>query len=84
MYKHCTVCIAVQLSIHSLHSDLCGMCLGRPSAAGLQRELFMSSLETNCELRLSSWEYLVHGLVSLGNDFTTVLAEHKYYSITGY
>ena len=24
MYKHCTVCIAVQLSIHSLHS-LCGM-----------------------------------------------------------
>ena len=35
MYKHCTVCIAVQLSVHSLHSDLCGMCLGSPSVAGL-------------------------------------------------
>ena len=36
MYKNYTVCIAVQLSIHCLHSDLCsGMCLGRPSAAGL-------------------------------------------------
>ena len=30
MYRHCTVCIAVQLSIRS---DLCGMCLsgGRTS-----------------------------------------------------
>ena len=52
MYKHCTVCIAVQLSVHSLHSDLCGMCLGRPSVAGHptvlnhQRELLMSSLNT--------------------------------------
>ena len=29
MHKNCTVCIAVQLSIYSLHSDLCGMFLGR-------------------------------------------------------
>ena len=36
MYKHCTVCIAVQLSIHSLHSD---------SVEKHQRELFMSSLK---------------------------------------
>ena len=35
MYKNCIVSIAVQLSIHSLHNGLCGMCLGRPSAAGL-------------------------------------------------
>ena len=49
MYKHCTVCIAVQLSIHSLHSDLCGICLcstaaGLPTVLNPQRELFISSL----------------------------------------
>ena len=48
MYGDCTVCIAVWLSVHGLHGDLCGMCLGRPSSAGLPTVFKPSlSLETS-------------------------------------
>ena len=64
MYKNCTVCIAVQISIHSLRNDLRGMCLGRPSAAGLPTVLTLIKHRNIKELFIHSLKFVVFSSTS--------------------